>query len=168
MFSAQPKFNANNIYLCLRTNSKWHPKVVLDENGLMKSAWRNDNNYFVRKDRQPHRQIERHHQHSMPGLVRIEKQNTVWKPTYSTPAPLCCMGMKKQMNTKYLQCMDPDSKVHGANMGPIWGRQDPGGPHELCYLGNDQTQNLNWTTNIKCRAEVYDILLALHGLQKPC
>ena len=25
--------------------------------------------------------------------------------------------------------MVPDSKVHGANMGPIWGRQDPGGPH---------------------------------------
>ena len=24
---------------------------------------------------------------------------------------------------------DPDSKVHGANMGPIWGRQGPGGPH---------------------------------------
>ena len=23
----------------------------------------------------------------------------------------------------------PDNKVHGANMGPIWGRQDPGGPH---------------------------------------
>ena len=23
----------------------------------------------------------------------------------------------------------PDSKDHGANMGPIWGRQDPGGPH---------------------------------------
>ena len=23
----------------------------------------------------------------------------------------------------------PESKVHGANMGPIWGRQDPGGPH---------------------------------------
>ena len=23
----------------------------------------------------------------------------------------------------------PDSKIHGANMGPIWGRQDPGGPH---------------------------------------
>ena len=23
----------------------------------------------------------------------------------------------------------PDSKVHGASMGPIWGRQDPGGPH---------------------------------------
>ena len=23
----------------------------------------------------------------------------------------------------------PDSKVHGANMGHTWGRQDPGGPH---------------------------------------
>ena len=23
----------------------------------------------------------------------------------------------------------PDSKVHEANMGPTWGRQDPGGPH---------------------------------------
>ena len=23
----------------------------------------------------------------------------------------------------------PDSKVHGANMGPIWGRQVPDGPH---------------------------------------
>ena len=23
----------------------------------------------------------------------------------------------------------PDSKVHGANMGFIWGRQDPGGSH---------------------------------------
>ena len=22
---------------------------------------------------------------------------------------------------------NPSSKVHGANMGPIWGRQDPGG-----------------------------------------
>ena len=25
--------------------------------------------------------------------------------------------------------MIPDSKVHGTNMGPTWGRQDPGGPH---------------------------------------
>ena len=25
--------------------------------------------------------------------------------------------------------MFPDSKAHGANMGTIWGRQDPDGPH---------------------------------------
>ena len=24
----------------------------------------------------------------------------------------------------------PDSKVRGANMGPIWGQQGPGGPHD--------------------------------------
>ena len=27
------------------------------------------------------------------------------------------------------QNVNLDSKVHGTNMGPIWGRQDPGGPH---------------------------------------
>ena len=26
-------------------------------------------------------------------------------------------------------CITPDSKVHGINMGPIWGRQYPGGTH---------------------------------------
>ena len=31
-------------------------------------------------------------------------------------------------STEVIQ-MYPDSKVHGANMGPIWGRQGPGGPH---------------------------------------
>ena len=25
-------------------------------------------------------------------------------------------------------CASPDSKVHGPNMEPIWGRQDSGGP----------------------------------------
>ena len=25
--------------------------------------------------------------------------------------------------------IDPDNKVHGGNMLPIWGRKDPGGPH---------------------------------------
>ena len=28
-----------------------------------------------------------------------------------------------------LDVNSPGSNVHGANMGPIWGRQDPGGPH---------------------------------------
>ena len=30
---------------------------------------------------------------------------------------------------RYLWGNCPDSKTHGANMGSIWGRQDPGGPH---------------------------------------
>ena len=33
--------------------------------------------------------------------------------------------------SQYIRCMHgyPDCKVHGANMGPTWDRQDPGGPH---------------------------------------
>ena len=34
--------------------------------------------------------------------------------------------------------MSPDSMVHGANMGPIWGLHDPGGPHEFRYLGRQE------------------------------
>ena len=37
---------------------------------------------------------------------------------------LCCI-QRHSLNWK-----NPDSKVHGANMGPNWGRQDPGGPHD--------------------------------------
>ena len=31
---------------------------------------------------------------------------------------------------KWFKLDYPDSKVHGANMGTIWDRQDPGGPHD--------------------------------------
>ena len=41
----------------------------------------------------------------------------------------------------------PDSKVHGANMGPIWGRQDPGGPHvgpmNFAIWGDEKTIDLD-------------------------
>ena len=30
---------------------------------------------------------------------------------------------------QYTTFNTPDNKVHGTNMGPVWGRQDPGGPH---------------------------------------
>ena len=36
---------------------------------------------------------------------------------------------KTEIWTAYDKYSNPDSKVDGANMGPIWGRQDPGGPH---------------------------------------
>ena len=40
----------------------------------------------------------------------------------------------------------PDRKVHGANIGPIWGRQDPDGPdvgpmNFAIWIGRDAT---NW------------------------
>ena len=38
--------------------------------------------------------------------------------------------MVARVNNKIhkLRLYNPDNKVHGAKMGPIWGRQDPGGP----------------------------------------
>ena len=48
---------------------------------------------------------------------------------------------KKQKNNEINPF--PDSKVHGANMGPTWGRQDPGGPHvgRMNLAGNCEAQN---------------------------
>ena len=40
------------------------------------------------------------------------------------------LGLKQsQVNVFVVAIGFPDSKVHGANMGLVWGRQDPGGPH---------------------------------------
>ena len=43
----------------------------------------------------------------------------------------CWVYSVESVSTMYLVLMVtfPDSKVHGANMGLSWGRQDPGGPH---------------------------------------
>ena len=53
------------------------------------------------------------------------KPKTIWLAGHqlTTESPLLFDKATIQM-TYY-----PDSKVHGANMGPIWGRQDPGVPH---------------------------------------
>ena len=37
-----------------------------------------------------------------------------------------CFGMFVYLDVRNTY---PDSKVHRANMGPIWGRHDPCGPH---------------------------------------
>ena len=41
---------------------------------------------------------------------------------YTVYSGLFCCGYIIILN-------NPDSKVHGANMGPSWGRQDPAGPY---------------------------------------
>ena len=57
-----------------------------------------------------------------------------WFPLNSSKSPYLSHLQKWSMNINILLkpptiIHNPDSKVHGANMGPIWGRQDPGGPH---------------------------------------
>ena len=47
-----------------------------------------------------------------------------WKWAIPTPR----VGSGRGTGWPYL-VKSPNSKVHEANMGPIWGRQDPGGPH---------------------------------------
>ena len=39
------------------------------------------------------------------------------------------LGFPYMVSISHLNVNTPDSNVHGANMGPIWGRQEPGGPH---------------------------------------
>ena len=38
-------------------------------------------------------------------------------------------GKKDKFTAKIVLRPFPDSKIHGANVGPTWGHQDPGGPH---------------------------------------
>ena len=39
---------------------------------------------------------------------------------------MATVPMKQPKKSRWIT---PDSKVYGANMGSIWGRRDPGGPH---------------------------------------
>ena len=56
--------------------------------------------------------------------------------------------------TLYLAKAIPDSKVHGANMGSIWGREDPGGPHKICSL----PQQNAWRLHMKRRVVIMPTL----------
>ena len=51
--------------------------------------------------------------------------NVLTRPESDYVGYICIVRLACVLNTQNT----PDSKVHGANMGPTWGRQDPGGPH---------------------------------------
>ena len=74
------------------------------------------------------------------------KRGLRWWVVRSLKCWLNPLGYVFQWNWIYCPCWDryslavsccilpqvngyPDNKIHGANMRPIWGRQDPGGPH---------------------------------------
>ena len=61
--------------------------------------------------------------------------------------------------------MSPDSKVHGANTGPIWGRQDPDGPH----VGPMDLASWVIFSRPHCVSELiqipYQIVVAIAGLK---
>ena len=53
------------------------------------------------------------------------------------------------MSISFYVC--PDSKVHGANMKPTWGRQDPRGPH----VGHDVNLDIWVFTQIPLILEIW-------------
>ena len=56
------------------------------------------------------------------------KASTLMEMLERIEAP--CINIERHVAATQSVIFDnPDSKVHGANMGPIWGRQDSGGPH---------------------------------------
>ena len=76
------------------------------------------------------------------------------------------MRWEKFMQIHYIHALIiiPDSKVHGANMGPIWVQQDPGGPHvgpmNFSIWDVFQTKAVNvlfWKTN----CHLYSTLIIL-------
>ena len=71
-------------------------------------------------------------------IYRLITEQTLENTKYGTTLPYvvhvkCFMGHACIFHTAHyiihVKYIYPDSKVHGANMGPIWSRQDPGGPH---------------------------------------
>ena len=52
--------------------------------------------------------------------------NRIWMNNY---IPWWTMGLITSLPYIWYWFTNPASKVHGANMGPNWGRQDPGEPH---------------------------------------
>ena len=73
--------------------------------------------------------------------------------------PLSINGSMGYCGCDLLWYHSPDSKVHGAHMGPTWGRQDPGGPREPCYLGSSYILMIFRSSSIKfCKWMAEDIV----------
>ena len=93
------------------------------------------------------------------ALIKHQNQWTKWFMVYERTKPLNIQVVSMNTPVLILQIQNhPNSKVHGANMGPVWGRQDPGGPHvgsmnfavwaiswETCnvWMGTTLYQNIN-------------------------
>ena len=80
----------------------------------------------------PSRRVNDAQSYSMPWpwkdyyhMCSVRANLQIYKPWY----PIVTMVQRNPTITAItITQITPDSKVHGANMGPIWGRQDPGGP----------------------------------------
>ena len=77
----------------------------------------------------------------------IEVMLTPHKDTLNTPARHVATNYNK-VRWIHRGKIIPDSKVHGANMGPIWGQQKPGRPHvgPMNFFIWDRSQTIKYVT----------------------
>ena len=75
------------------------------------------------------------------------------------------VAFHRNHSCEYKLLISPDSKVHGADMGPIWGRQDPGGPHvgsmNFAIWVTTKTTNTNTSTITLPSALSYPLSLSI-------
>ena len=101
--------------------------------------------------------------------------NDTWHHIASLSQTLLIKGVPSVLSIANTVVTTPDSKVHGANMGPIWGRQDPGGPHvgpmnlaiwaQLCHKkGQSCGGFINFVGKSTDNKETSELLIFLHTL----
>ena len=94
--------------------------------------------------------------HKMAAIVQMTFWNEFcWKKNsaFSVNFPWCPIiiwAMSASISSYTALLHYPDSKIHGANMGPTWGRQDPGGAHGghvnlSIWIGHALTALLLWS-----------------------
>ena len=80
--------------------------------------------------------------------------------TFCVPCPLPYLFQQLRQkcctHDRIINC--PDRKVHGANMGPIWGRQDPRGPH-VGPMNFAIWVVEEWTTNLELCLSIWWLYL---------
>ena len=67
-------------------------------------------------------------------LPACDGYDWIWQRSPWDPGHLLCNFVESMLGKTAGQ-RDPDSKVHGAHLGPTGPRRAPCWPHELCYLG---------------------------------
>ena len=78
----------------------------------------------------------------------------------------CLQDLGNQVLHAPFQIQLPDSKVHGANMGPTWVLSAPDGPHEPCFQGVYSTKYAR-SFAVPCYVVAISSVLWIHVMHLP-
>ena len=106
--------------------SRWHFEMDFQEWAIwilpmifMNESVRNENHQWI------YSQMSKKCIHSKSYIIFIFLHNISCFEMTQTK----CQSLISPLLPRTAYCNFSDSKVHGANMGAIWGQQDPSGPH---------------------------------------